>query len=109
MPVAEPAFLSGSAGEILYHISHRRVRVARLAQFGGAVLSRTFPDGEAGYPGEVAARVTYTITAENVSSTCLNSGSAILWCGCLLMVACMVQDIQAEGKGRAVARMERIW
>ena len=39
--------------------------------------------------------------ALNVSSTCLNSGSAILWCSCLLMMVCMVHDFPAgvEGAG----------
>ena len=40
--------------------------------------------------------------ALNVSSTCLNSGSAILWCSCLLMIASMVQDFWPEGKGSAL-------
>ena len=32
----------------------------------GIVFTHTFPDGEAGYPGTVDAKVTYTITPENV-------------------------------------------
>ena len=32
----------------------------------GAVFTKSFPDGEAGFPGKVDAEVTYTITPENV-------------------------------------------
>lgn len=43
--------------------------------------------------------------ALNVSSTCLNSGSAILWCSCLLMMVCMVHVFQPEGGcGRSALR-----
>ena len=37
--------------------------------------------------------------ALKVSSTCLNSGSASLWCSCLLMIVCMVHDFPAGGEG----------
>ena len=32
----------------------------------GIAFSKTFPDGEAGFPGKVGVKVTYTITPENV-------------------------------------------
>lgn len=32
----------------------------------GVVFTRTSPDGEEGFPGEVAVKVTYTLTADNV-------------------------------------------
>ncbi len=32
----------------------------------GIVFVKTFPDGEGGYPGKVVAKVTYTLTPENV-------------------------------------------
>lgn len=32
----------------------------------GIVFTKTFPDGEAGHPGEVKAKITYTVTADNV-------------------------------------------
>jgi len=42
-----------------------RARPERTADYARIVLSHTSPDGDEGYPGQVEAEVTYTVTKEN--------------------------------------------